>query len=107
MSLATRCLACGTIFRVVQDQLKVSEGWVRCGRCDEVFNALDGLFDLDREAPPRWTAPPAPSAVDTADDIVIDTPASTPHAPTQAQAPAPAPMSPEPFTYDSGWETAT
>ncbi len=50
MSLATRCTACGTVFRVVQDQLRVSEGWVRCGRCDEVFNALDGLFDLEQEA---------------------------------------------------------
>lgn len=58
MSLATRCIACGTIFRVVQDQLRVSEGWVRCGRCDEVFNALEGLFDMEREAPPQWTARP-------------------------------------------------
>ncbi len=57
MSLATRCMQCGTVFRVVQDQLKVSEGWVRCGRCNEVFNALDGLFDLEREAPPEGTAP--------------------------------------------------
>ena len=48
MSLATRCTSCGTAFRVVQDQLKVSEGWVRCGRCDVVFNALEGLFDLER-----------------------------------------------------------
>jgi predicted Zn finger-like uncharacterized protein len=55
MSLATRCVACGTVFRVVQDQLKVSEGWVRCGRCGSVFSALEGLFDLDREAAPTWT----------------------------------------------------
>jgi predicted Zn finger-like uncharacterized protein len=54
MSLATRCSVCGTVFRVVQDQLKVSEGWVRCGRCEQVFNALEGLFDLEREAPPPW-----------------------------------------------------
>jgi predicted Zn finger-like uncharacterized protein len=52
MSLATRCTACGTVFRVVQDQLKVSEGWVRCGRCNEVFNALEGLFDLERDSGP-------------------------------------------------------
>lgn len=57
MSLATRCSSCGTVFRVVQDQLKVSEGWVRCGRCDEVFNALEGLFDLDRDSPPEWSQP--------------------------------------------------
>ncbi|MGZ8259476.1 MAG: zinc-ribbon and DUF3426 domain-containing protein [Caldimonas sp.] len=54
MSLATRCTSCGTSFRVVQDQLKVSEGWVRCGRCDAVFNALEGLFDLVRDAPTDW-----------------------------------------------------
>jgi predicted Zn finger-like uncharacterized protein len=62
MNMATRCIVCGTIFRVVQDQLKVSEGWVRCGRCDEVFNALEGLFDLDREAPPPWHPGMTPSA---------------------------------------------
>ena len=55
MSLATRCFACGTVFRVVQDQLKVSEGWVRCGRCNEVFNALESLFDLERDSPPEWS----------------------------------------------------
>ena len=38
---------------MVQDQLKVSEGWVRCGRCNEVFNALEGLFDLERDTPPE------------------------------------------------------
>jgi predicted Zn finger-like uncharacterized protein len=54
MSLATRCPACGTVFRVVQDQLRVSEGWVRCGRCEDVFNALEGLFDLEHDAPPTW-----------------------------------------------------
>lgn len=62
MSLATRCTSCGTIFRVVQDQLKVCEGWVRCGQCDEVFSALEGLFDLDRDVPPVWTAVVEPPA---------------------------------------------
>lgn len=54
MSFATRCTACGTIFRVVLDQLKVSEGWVRCGRCHAVFDAEQGLFDLENDAPPAW-----------------------------------------------------
>ncbi|MDP9045531.1 MAG: zinc-ribbon domain-containing protein [Pseudomonadota bacterium] len=57
MTLATRCTACGTVFRVVQDQLKVSEGWVRCGRCNEVFNALPALFDLERDAPREHPTP--------------------------------------------------
>jgi predicted Zn finger-like uncharacterized protein len=39
MSLITRCPACGTMFNVVADQLKVSQGWVRCGQCSDVFDA--------------------------------------------------------------------
>ncbi len=74
MSLATRCTACGTVFRVVQDQLKVSEGWVRCGRCREVFHAQKCLFDLARDTPPPWQAPPA-AAVDNDPAPVPDEPA--------------------------------
>lgn len=54
------------MFRVVQDQLKVSEGWVRCGRCETVFNAQERLFDLDHDAPPPWHPPeaqPAPEPI--------------------------------------------
>ena len=68
MTLATRCTTCGTVFRVVQDQLKVSEGWVRCGRCNEVFSALEGLFDLGRDNPPEWSPEP-PAAVTTEHEI--------------------------------------
>ena len=85
MSLATRCPACGTAFRVVQDQLKVSEGWVRCGRCSEVFNALEGLFDLEREtAPPRQErASEDPAGPGDATAFV----ASDPHVPQALGAP--------------------
>lgn len=59
MTLATRCPACGTVFRVVQDQLRVSEGWVRCGRCSEPFNALEAMVEWP---PVRTAAPAAPPA---------------------------------------------
>jgi len=76
MSLATRCTSCATAFRVVQDQLKVSEGWVRCGRCDAVFNALEGLFDLGRDAPADWEDPIvsmlAPSAPQVPEWMPVD-----------------------------------
>jgi len=45
MSLITSCPTCGTMFRVVPDQLKISEGWVRCGHCNEVFDATSHLSD--------------------------------------------------------------
>lgn len=98
MSLATRCTACGTVFRVAQDQLKASEGWVRCGRCSEVFNALEGLFDLEgssgpmplaRESgaalsPPTFDEPEQPAVVPrsrpaplASDDAASDAPTST------------------------------
>lgn len=62
MSLATRCTSCGTVFRIVEDQLRVSDGWVRCGRCAEIFDARELLFDIERDAPPPWPAPFAPAA---------------------------------------------
>lgn len=64
MSLATSCPSCGTIFKVVEDQLKVSEGWVRCGHCHEVFNALEGLFDLAGRQRPQFS--PRPTATGAA-----------------------------------------
>lgn len=47
MALVTRCPNCGTHFKVVRDQLRISEGWVRCGRCSEVFDASTALTESD------------------------------------------------------------
>lgn len=76
MTLATRCAACGTVFRVVQDQLRVSEGWVRCGRCNQVFNAVDHLVDLSRLTPaqPAPVAAPPPMAPAMAEASAADVP---------------------------------
>lgn len=59
MSLITRCPACGTMFKVVTDQLKVSQGWVRCGHCSDVFDASLHL----QSAPGQIYAPPEPEFV--------------------------------------------
>ena len=56
MSLITRCPACRTMFKVVPDQLRISEGWVRCGQCEEIFDAQSNLQEL---APQAESAPPA------------------------------------------------
>ena len=68
MSLATRCPACGTVFRVVLDQLRISEGWVRCGRCNGVFDAAEVLFDIDQGTPVQLDLSPAPDADPKDDD---------------------------------------
>jgi predicted Zn finger-like uncharacterized protein len=88
-ALATRCTACGTVFRVVPDQLRVSEGWVRCGRCSEVFNAAENLVDIDTGAQRAAVDAPAP---DVPEPLV-------PEAPQQAdfelELPPPASEAPE------------
>ncbi|MES2719188.1 MAG: zinc-ribbon and DUF3426 domain-containing protein [Pseudomonadota bacterium] len=83
MNLATRCLSCGTVFRVGEAQLQASEGWVRCGRCDGVFNAAEVLFDIDSGAPLQLAlpsgsdAPAAAPAPASRPDPRVDPPART------------------------------
>ena len=66
MSLITRCPACETLFRVVPDQLRISEGWVRCGQCDEIFNASLHLL----QGEPKDVAPDASPPDSVADSGV-------------------------------------
>ncbi|RYX90652.1 MAG: DUF3426 domain-containing protein [Comamonadaceae bacterium] len=61
MSLITRCPACGTMFKVVPDQLRISEGWVRCGHCAEVFDA-SAHMQQDQAAASAAPPTPAPAA---------------------------------------------
>lgn len=82
MSLATRCTACGTVFRIVEDQLRVSDGWVRCGRCSEIFDARELLFDIERDAPPPWPVAYSPQ-------VMVEPP---PPPPPPAPPPEPEPM---------------
>ena len=80
MSLITRCPACRTMFKVVPDQLKISEGWVRCGKCDEIFDARANLQEAGMSVAPAASAEPAPAF-----DGVL----------ASAMASAPAPLSTE------------
>jgi predicted Zn finger-like uncharacterized protein len=67
MSLITRCPACGTMFKVVPDQLRISEGWVRCGHCAGVFDASAHLQPDDEALaelePPAAQAPTVPASL--------------------------------------------
>lgn len=99
MSLATRCTACGTVFRVVQDQLKVSEGWVRCGRCGEVFSALEGLFDLE------GSSGPSPLSRESSLQPVAPGPAQPPSTPVDRPAAAVSTDTPQEAAADGGGDT--
>ncbi len=93
MSQITRCPACGTTFKVVADQLRISDGWVRCGQCKDVFDASAHLLPAvsapaRRSAQPS-AAPPAPPAA--APQPLAPVPAAV-AAPVPAPAPAAAPV---------------
>lgn len=68
--MITRCPTCGTMFKVVPDQLRISEGWVRCGECADVFQASEHLQPGPDEDPGHGAAlpvepdqePPGPEA---------------------------------------------
>ncbi len=80
--MRTRCPACGTIFRVTSGQLRLKAGKVRCGQCQQVFNAFDHLMsDAGADSP------------ETVQDAQFVQQASEPHvqiAPTPVIEPAPA-----------------
>lgn len=63
MSHVTQCPACSTHFRVVADQLKISDGWVRCGQCGEVFDAKVSMQPWPL-VPVTEVAPAVPEAPD-------------------------------------------
>lgn len=74
------------MFRVVPDQLKISDGWVRCGHCADVFDAT-----LYLEA---WVPPPPPPAPEP-EVAPVPVAAQPESGPVQAPAPEPGPE-PEP-----------
>lgn len=93
MSLNTRCPACETVFKVVPDQLKVSSGWVRCGRCAEVFDAATHML-APATAPVKPTTMKVPEPVRLPSQPLV---ASVVVAPMAAPRPVPAPMATAPI----------
>ena len=101
MSLATRCPACGTTFKVVRDQLRISDGWVRCGRCSNVFDGAEHLHE--NLPPPESTSmPPHPAPAETPPPPVSPPPAAAPEvlppAPLAAADPEASSSLPQPVT---------
>ncbi|MBX9631347.1 MAG: zinc-ribbon and DUF3426 domain-containing protein [Burkholderiales bacterium] len=82
MTMFTRCTHCEATFRVTLEQLQTSSGQVRCGVCQNVFDAFVALSANDprgsddpmtidaalppavAEDPPEMIADPAPQALD-------------------------------------------
>jgi predicted Zn finger-like uncharacterized protein len=84
MSLVTRCPACTTTFKVVRDQLRISDGWVRCGRCSHVFDATLDLHESSDGAPaPSSAKAYSPALVEPSSENRVDA-RPAPSQPSQA-----------------------
>ncbi|RST54484.1 zinc-ribbon and DUF3426 domain-containing protein [Variovorax sp. MHTC-1] len=92
MSLVTRCPACSTTFKVVKDQLRISDGWVRCGRCSEVFDATVDLH----EAPDAAAGHAAVAPTSAAGEGISVQPAAEPPIETEPEEAAEPPGDEEP-----------
>lgn len=92
MSQITRCPACGTTFKVVADQLRISDGWVRCGQCKEVFDAAAHLVrSASQDLLPEMAIPEAPRAA-----VRPPAPAERAWGAGAASVPQPSPTPPAP-----------
>ena len=82
MSIITQCPQCATQFRATPQQLRASEGWVRCGQCDQVFDASVHAVS-QRAAPPLEADAMAPLRAESPapDDAPVTS--EVPPAPTE------------------------
>jgi len=81
------------MFKVVPDQLRISEGWVRCGKCSEVFDAARNLQVL--AVPPRTPAlRPEPTMVLQEPKLAEPSVARVAQEPAQAPKKTQEPVSP-------------
>jgi predicted Zn finger-like uncharacterized protein len=85
MSMITRCPECSTMFKVVPDQLRVSEGWVRCGQCGQVFDGNANLQPTLAPEQPEQPEQPLPAA-DAWQERAEDVPPEPDHELTEADA---------------------
>lgn len=91
----TRCPKCETVFHITMEQLQAHNGTVRCGRCDNVFNADQQLFSDIPENAKEEPAPP-PKKTRTASASKTKTgKTKTTRAVKPVAAPAPPPAAPE------------
>ncbi len=87
MALATKCPQCGSMFRVVADQLKLRGGLVRCGQCRTVFDAIGSLaYVEDVTLSPARPADDAAGEVPPAQPMRAEARAASPRTPTSPAA---------------------
>ena len=93
----TVCPKCALTLVVTAEDLRVAQGYVRCGRCSSVFNALARL--AEEQQAPEASVEPAPRSP-AASPPREQTPPHSPPPASRAPAQAPAANAPPPSVTD-------
>ena len=104
MRYVTHCPSCGTAYKIVDDQLRIAQGWVRCGQCQAVYKAEETLSPLTEAEPAaeQHPVPAVPGTPDAAYTRAHHQPSAQPHAAAPAHADEAPPSKPEdPAAADS------
>ena len=105
------------MFKVVPDQLRISDGWVRCGQCGEVFDASQHLLanpidmaapvDSDRQATPDNMTPSVPPLSEGNAEAAVapeaPIPVPAPHPPSRHDPEPASNLAPQSPPRDSLW----
>ena len=68
----TTCTHCGTRFKVTAKQLKAADGQVRCGQCEQVFDAYENLESKKTKTAPKPKAEPAEISLNVGSETTPD-----------------------------------
>jgi predicted Zn finger-like uncharacterized protein len=110
MLLATRCPFCETVFRVQPAQLAARRGLVRCGHCQEAFDATGSLFEVPEGGDFASAVPVAADLAATlttsaqAEEAVQAAAPEATVAPQAAPQPAARRPAPSPNFSNRGWD---
>ncbi len=98
----TVCPKCALTLVVTAADLRVAQGYVRCGRCSNVFNALSRLSE-DRQAGASVTPQPAPAPAPQPKPAAAPPPQRIDN-PSRSKAAQTPPPAPEPMRYGDDTE---
>lgn len=90
--MITRCPDCHAWFRIRAEHLSIANGFVTCGDCDAVFNALPTLIEETESIVQRLGVPAEPQAPITTEPVPRDQSESPEDGPSdESSVPAPQP----------------
>lgn len=87
MALVTKCSHCNAIFRITFPELQLCDGKVRCGQCEQPFNAFNTLISVPESVIETGSSQPTVAITETIEKPAVTAIHHTPsnHQPMQEE----------------------